>query len=79
MGNIDRAVGWANRDDIQVSKDGLVGVRPREDSTTLVQSYPIIQQSQGWVKTSDGSVWLIANSAQIIPQNSLIAHPNCRV
>ena len=76
--NLDRVVRWANRDDIKVSKNGLVGVRQRSDSDTAEKSYPVIQQAQGWITTSDGSVWLVANAPETIPQNSRIVHPNCR-
>ncbi|NOK70985.1 MAG: hypothetical protein GFH25_541266n34 [Chloroflexi bacterium AL-N10] len=78
LGNLDRIVRWANRDDIRVSKNGLVGVRQRSTNDTAESNYPIIQQSQGWVTTSDGSVWLIANVPEIIPQNSKMIHPDCR-
>ncbi len=78
LGNLDRVVRWANRDEIKVSKNGLVGVRQRSESDTSEPSYPVIQQSQGWVTTSDGSVWLIANAPETIPQNSGIVHPDCR-
>ncbi|MDJ0689610.1 MAG: hypothetical protein QNJ41_13980 [Xenococcaceae cyanobacterium MO_188.B32] len=76
--NLDSVVRWANRDDIKISKNGLVGVRQRTENQTAEQSYPVIQQSQGWVTTSDGSVWLVANTPETIPQNSRIVHPNCR-
>ncbi len=76
--NLDRVVRWANRDNLKISKNGLVGVRQRSESETLEPSYPVIQQSQGWVTTSDGSVWLIANAPETIPQNSGIVHPDCR-
>ena len=76
--NLDRVVRWANRDDIEVSQNGVVGVRQRSESDALETSYPVIQQSQGWVTTSDGSVWLIANAPETIPQNSGIVHPDCR-
>ena len=76
--NLDRVVRWANRDDLKVSKNGLVGVRQRSDSDTPEKSYPVIQQAQGWVTTSDGSVWLVANAPETIPQNSKIVHPDCR-
>ncbi|MDJ0741976.1 MAG: filamentous hemagglutinin N-terminal domain-containing protein [Xenococcaceae cyanobacterium MO_167.B27] len=77
LGNLDRVVNWASRDDIQVSNNGVVGVRQRSEGDTPEKSYPVIQQSQGWVKTSDGSVWLVANSPETILQNSGIAHPDC--
>ena len=78
LDNLDTVVRWANRDDIQVSKNGVVGVRQRTENQTPEQSYPVIQQAQGWVTTSDGSVWLVANVPETIPQNSKIVHPNCR-
>ena len=73
--NLDSVVRWANQDDIEVSKNGLVGVRQRPESET---SYPVIQQAQGWVTTSDGKVWLVANAPETIPQHSKIVHPDCR-
>ena len=73
--NLDNVVRWANQDDIEVSKNGLVGVRQRPESET---SYPVIQQAQGWVTTSDGRVWLVANAPETIPQHSKIVHPDCR-
>ncbi len=76
--NLDRVVRWANRDDIEVSQNGVVGVRQRSESDTSETGYPVIQQSQGWITTSDGSVWLIANAPETIPQNSGIVHPDCR-
>ena len=36
--------------------------------------YPVMQQSQGWVTTSDGSVWLIAET---VAQNTIMVHPDC--
>ncbi|VEP14824.1 exported hypothetical protein [Hyella patelloides LEGE 07179] len=79
LSNVDNVVGWANRDDIQVSENGAVGVRQRAKDNTLETSYPVIQQSQGWVINSDGSVWLVANAPETIPQNSGIVHPSCPV
>ncbi|MDJ0531224.1 MAG: filamentous hemagglutinin N-terminal domain-containing protein [Xenococcaceae cyanobacterium MO_207.B15] len=77
LGNLDRVVNWASRDDIQLSNNGVVGVRQRSEGDTPEKGYPVIQQSQGWVKTSDGSVWLVANSPETILQNSGISHPDC--
>ncbi len=77
LGNLDRVVNWANRDDIQVSKNGAVGVRQRSAKETNQQSERVIQQAQGWVVTSDGSVFLTAENPQAILQNSGIQHPDC--
>ena len=79
LGNTNNVVGWANREDIEVSQSGTVGVRQRPQTQTVAADYPVIQQSQGWVKTKDGSVWLVANAPQAIPQNMKIAHPSCSV
>jgi len=76
--NLDRVVDWSNRDDIQVSKDGSVGIRTRPQSETAQNNYPVIQQSQGWVQTADGSLWLVAEAPEKILQNSGIVHPDCR-
>ena len=76
LGNLDRVVRWANRDDLKVSKNGLVGVRQRRETTQTTARK--IQQSQGWVTTVDGSVWLVANPPETIPQNTGIVHPDCR-
>ncbi|MDJ0647322.1 MAG: filamentous hemagglutinin N-terminal domain-containing protein [Xenococcaceae cyanobacterium MO_188.B19] len=77
LGNVNNVVGWAKRDDIIISQNGTVGVRQRSKTENLSTNYPVIQQSQGWVTTVDGSVWLVANVPEIIPQNSRIVHPNC--
>ncbi len=77
LGNIDRVVNWASRDDIQVIKNGVVGVRQRSAQETNQQSERVIQQAQGWVVTSDGDVFLTAENPQVILQNSGIQHPDC--
>ncbi|MEM7757788.1 MAG: S-layer family protein [Cyanobacteria bacterium P01_A01_bin.40] len=77
--NRDRIVNWASRDDLEVSSNGLVGVRQRPASnTSAAKKHPVIQQSQGLVATSDGSLWLVANTPETTPQNSGIDHPDCR-
>ena len=75
--NLDRVVSWSNRDDIQISKDGLVGVRTRQQNETAQHNYPVIKQSQGWVQTADGNLWLVAHAPETISKNSGIDHPNC--
>ncbi|VEP17444.1 Filamentous hemagglutinin family N-terminal domain protein (fragment) [Hyella patelloides LEGE 07179] len=77
LDNLDNVVGWANRDDIEVSENGVVGVRQRSTTETETTNYPVVRQSQGWVTTADGSVWLVANSPETIPQNAKIVHPDC--
>ena len=77
LDNVDNVVGWANREDIEVSENGTVGVRQRSQAITEETNYPIVQQSQGWVKTSDGSVWLVANSPKTTPQDAKLIHPDC--
>lgn len=65
--NLDNVVKWANLEEIQVSSNNLVRVRQR----SLQEIEPIIQQSQGWVKTSDGSVWLVSSfNKNILPESS---------
>ncbi|MEM6612707.1 MAG: filamentous hemagglutinin N-terminal domain-containing protein [Cyanobacteria bacterium P01_C01_bin.72] len=76
--NTDRVVGWANRDDMQVSKNGAVGIVRRSTDDELEDKHPVIKQSQGWLATADGSVWLVANSTETIPQNARIVHPDCQ-
>lgn len=77
--NRDRIVNWASRDDLEVSNNGLVGVRQRPASnTSSAKKHPVIQQSHGLVATSDGSVWLVANTPETTLQNSGIDHPDCR-
>ncbi|MGK7951562.1 MAG: filamentous hemagglutinin N-terminal domain-containing protein [Xenococcaceae cyanobacterium] len=78
LDNLDRVVDWANRDDLQISQNGIVGVRQRSVSNTPENNYPVIQQSQGWVTASDGSIWLVTNPPETILQNSRLAHPDCR-
>ena len=77
LGNVDNVVRWANRDDLEISHNGLVGVRQRNKNGASQRNYPVVQQSQGWVTTSDGSVWLIANAPETIPHNAKIVHPDC--
>lgn len=77
LDNLDRVVDWANRDDLQISQNGIVGVRQRSVSNTPENNYPVIQQSQGWVTASDGSIWLVTNPPETIPQNSKLVHPDC--
>lgn len=76
LGNRDRIVNWASRDDLEVSKNGAVGIRQRSKERAD-KSYPDIQQSQGLVVAEDGSVWLTANVPNTVPQNSQTAHPDC--
>ncbi len=77
LNNRDRVVNWADREDLQVSDNGTVGVRQREIKDTNVQSYPQTQQAQGLVVAPDGSKWLTANVSKTIPQNSPTEHPDC--
>ena len=76
LDNLNNVVSWANRDDIQVSQNGLVGVRQRPTNQQEVASSQIIQ-SQGWVIGQDGKVWLVAQAPQATPQNSGVVHPSC--
>ena len=78
LGNRDHIVNWASRDDLEVSQNGLVGIRQRAEKDITNREYPDIQQSQGLVVASDGSKWLTANAPNTIPQNSPTAHPNCQ-
>jgi len=83
--NLDQVVSWSNRDDIQVSQDGSVGIRQRaakrissrSQSETSQNNYPVIQQSQGWVRTADGNLWLVAHVPETSSPNSGIVHPSC--
>ena len=75
--NLDRVVGWASRDNIQVSKNGLVGIVQRSADDRSENKHPVVEQSQGLLTASDGSVWLVANSPETTPQNVGIAHPDC--
>ena len=77
LDNLDRVVRWANRDEIKVSQNGLVGVRQRSANETIDKSERIIQQAQGWVITSDGSVWLTVDNPQVTLPNSGLLHPDC--
>ncbi len=45
VGDRDRVVNWASRDDLKVSKDGLVVVRKRSELEILAQSDRLIQQA----------------------------------
>lgn len=78
LGNRDRIVNWASRDDLEVSQNGLVGIRQRAEKDKTIGEYPDIKQSQGLVVASDGSKWLTANAPHTIPQNSPTVHPNCQ-
>lgn len=78
LDNLDKVVNWTNRDDLQISKNGIVRVRQRSSSNNLAETPPVIQQSQGWVTTTDGSVWLVANTPETIPQHSQLEHPDCQ-
>ena len=75
--NIDNVVGWANREDLDVSDDGTVGVRQRSETETQTVNYSVIRQSQGWVKAEDGSVWLVASTPETVLQNTGLNHPDC--
>ena len=75
--NRDRIVNWARRQDLEVSNNGTVGIRQREENS-LDKKYPEIQQSQGLVVAADGSAWLTANVPNTVPQSSKTAHPDCR-
>ena len=74
---MDRVVGWSNRDDIQINQDGLVEIHERSERDHANKNYPKIQQSQGWVKTSNGDIWLVANPHETISKNIGIDHPDC--
>ena len=78
LGNRDRIVNWTSRDDLEVSQNGLVGIRQRAEKDITNREYLDIQQSQGLVVASDGSKWLTANAPNTIPQNSPTVHPNCQ-
>ena len=75
--NRDRIVNWARREDLEVSDNGTVGIRQREEDS-LDEQYPEIQQSQGLVVAADGSTWLTANAPNTVPQSSKTAHPDCQ-
>ena len=77
LNNIDNVVGWANRQDIDVSSNGTVVVSKGLNPETQTANNPVIQQSQGWVRAADGSVWLVANATQAVPQTVQPNHPDC--
>ena len=52
-------------------------MRQRSQAETVTTNYPVVQQSQGWVKTADGSVWLVTNAPETMPQNDKLVHPDC--
>ena len=76
LGNRDRLVNWVTRDDLEVSNNGTVGIRQRENSVD--KSYPDIQQSQGLVVAADGSTWLTANAPKSTSQSTSMSHPDCQ-
>ncbi|MGK7935642.1 MAG: hypothetical protein AB4206_07540 [Xenococcaceae cyanobacterium] len=76
VGDRDRVVNWASRDDLKVSKDGLVVVRKSSELEILAQSDRLIQQAQGLVIAADGSVWLTTESLKVTTENLGIPHPN---
>jgi filamentous hemagglutinin family protein len=82
LSDIDNVVNWANREDLEVSQNGAVGIRQREANSSAKDSantsYPNIQQSQGLVVAKDGSAWLTANAYNTASNNSGITHPDCR-
>ncbi|WP_019503634.1 filamentous hemagglutinin N-terminal domain-containing protein [Pleurocapsa sp. PCC 7319] len=78
LGNRDRIVNWASRDDLEVSKNGAVGIRQRAEKESVNKKYPEIKQSQGLVVASDGSKWLTANAPNTILQNFPTVHPDCQ-
>jgi filamentous hemagglutinin family protein len=82
LGDVDNVVNWANREDLEVSQNGAVGIRQREANSSAKDSantsYPNIQQSQGLVVAKDGSAWLTANAYSTASNNSGITHPDCR-
>ncbi|MBE9046940.1 filamentous hemagglutinin N-terminal domain-containing protein [Pleurocapsales cyanobacterium LEGE 10410] len=76
LSNLNRVVGWADESELEVSRNGAVELSQRTQGKKT--SYPAVRQSQGLVTTSDGSVWLVANASQTIPQNSGVVHPSCQ-
>lgn len=80
LDNVENVVRWTNPQSVKVSQNGLVGVSQRSLPKEASQTKDlIVRQSQGWVTTADGSVWLVANSPESIPQNSQISPNNCQV
>jgi filamentous hemagglutinin family protein len=82
LDTVDNVVRWINRDEIEVSNNGAVGIRQRKQDATAtdypVSSVsPIVRQSQGWVTAADGSIWLVANSPETILQNSPFVNGGC--
>lgn len=77
LGDVDNVVNWANREDLEVSTNGVVGIRQREEKDSVNKSYPNLQQSQGLVVATDGSAWLTTNAHSIASNNSGIIHPDC--
>ncbi|NJK57697.1 MAG: filamentous hemagglutinin N-terminal domain-containing protein [Pleurocapsa sp. SU_5_0] len=81
LGDVDGVVNWANREDLQVSQNGAVGIRQREvnnsEKDSADKSYSDIQQSQGLVVATDGSAWLTTNAYSTASNNSGIIHPDC--
>lgn len=81
LGDVDRVVNWANREDLQVSTNGAVGIRQREvnnsEKDSVNKSYANLQQSQDLVVATDGSAWLTTNAYSTAPNSSGIIHPDC--
>ena len=74
--NRDRLVNWATREDLEVSNNGAVGIRQREEPEVTDKSYPKIQQARGLLVAADGTTWLTANASNEASQNSKM-HPDC--
>jgi filamentous hemagglutinin family protein len=81
LGDVDNVVNWTNREDLEVSQNGVVVIRQREanssEKDSANTSYPNIQQSQGLVVAKDGSAWLTTNAYNTASNNSGITHPDC--
>ena len=75
--NVDRVINWSERDDLQISKNGIVAVHHNSARETTAKGDRVIEQAQGWVVTSDGNVWLTKAPPQGMLQKDGIHHPDC--
>jgi filamentous hemagglutinin family protein len=75
--NSYRIVGWETLSEEQ--DNSTVGMRSRPQTDERgEETYPVIQEAQGWKRLSDGTLLLVAQATTVTPQSPEGTSPHCQ-
>lgn len=68
---------WAEPDQSSQLKQDSQAAHPTPDDSATTKPSPELVEAQGWVKTPDGQVMLVAQAPTATPHSSGLAQPSC--